>query len=126
MVRSRSLRSIARLPGAKQLPPLALVPAHKRTRTCTRARTRTSNPAVLRWDLYHLSSVMLDSYPFGGYTTSLEALSVGLPIVTLPHAMLAGNSSAGFLRAMGVTDTIVGSKAEYASMAVRVGTDTAC
>jgi hypothetical protein len=32
--------------------------------------------------------VILDSYPFGGYTTTMEAWSVGsVPIVTMPHTV---------------------------------------
>ena len=32
------------------------------------------------------SDVILDSYPFGGYTTNLEAFAAqSAPIVTLPH-----------------------------------------
>jgi predicted O-linked N-acetylglucosamine transferase (SPINDLY family) len=32
------------------------------------------------------ADVILDSYPFGGYTTTMEAWAVGsAPIVTLPH-----------------------------------------
>ena len=32
------------------------------------------------------ADVILDTYPFGGYTTTLEAWAVGAaPVVTLPH-----------------------------------------
>ena len=34
------------------------------------------------------ADVILDSYPFGGYTTTLEAWAVGnAPIVTMPHTV---------------------------------------
>jgi predicted O-linked N-acetylglucosamine transferase (SPINDLY family) len=85
------------------------------------------------FDLFRLSTVMLDSYPFGGYTTSLEALSVGLPIVTLPHAMLAGKCTEGFLRAMDsaapggalVEELVAVDEKDYADKAIRLAHDQA-
>merc|ERR1712216_221199 len=77
------------------------------------------------YDLFRISTVMLDTFPFGGYTTSLEALSLGLPIVTLPHKMLAGNCTAAFLRVMGLARNLVASdRRDYVQKAVRVATDT--
>ena len=41
-------------------------------------------------DLIAVCDVMLDSYPVGGGTSSMEAFGTGIPIVTLPGPTLAG------------------------------------
>ena len=47
------------------------------------------------------SRAVLDTYPFGGYTTTMDALSVGTPVVTLRHQTLArGRATAAVLRAL--------------------------
>ncbi|MBY0405352.1 MAG: tetratricopeptide repeat protein, partial [Cyanobacteria bacterium] len=51
--------------------------------------------------------VMLDIPQFGGGSTSLDALSVGLPIVTLEGTLMKMRMTAGLLNRMGVTDTVV-------------------
>eukprot|EP00735_Rhodelphis_limneticus_P014055 TRINITY_DN8035_c0_g1::TRINITY_DN8035_c0_g1_i1::g.20165::m.20165 TRINITY_DN8035_c0_g1::TRINITY_DN8035_c0_g1_i1::g.20165 ORF type:complete len:693 (-),score=193.62,sp/Q9M8Y0/SEC_ARATH/27.88/1e-24,Glyco_transf_41/PF13844.1/0.00031,Glyco_transf_41/PF13844.1/1.5e-26,TPR_11/PF13414.1/2.6e+02,TPR_11/PF13414.1/5.5e+03,TPR_11/PF13414.1/7.8e-08,TPR_12/PF13424.1/7.2e+03,TPR_12/PF13424.1/0.023,TPR_12/PF13424.1/0.45,TPR_2/PF07719.12/88,TPR_2/PF07719.12/1.6e+03,TPR_2/PF07719.12/1.4,TPR_2/PF07719.12/3.2,TPR_1 len=75
------------------------------------------------FSLFHIAEVMIDSYPFGGYTTSLEAFSMGLPIVTLPHDMLAGRCTMAFLQAMGVPELVAKNETDYIDIAVRVATD---
>lgn len=47
------------------------------------------------------SDVCLDPHPFGGGVTTLEALSVCSPVVTLPSAQTVPTLAAGMLRAMG-------------------------
>eukprot|EP00808_Paulinella_micropora_P001755 g39210.t1 len=69
------------------------------------------------------ADVMLDSYPYGGYTTSLEAFALGAPVVTLPHEMLFGRHTAAYYRIMGITDLIATDRQHYAELAVRVATD---
>eukprot|EP00041_Stephanoeca_diplocostata_P018677 m.392927 g.392927 ORF g.392927 m.392927 type:complete len:232 (+) comp21087_c0_seq2:219-914(+) len=76
------------------------------------------------YGLLRHSTVVLDSYPFGGYTTSLESMSAGnTPIVTLPHKLMAGRCTAGFLRILGIDDTIARDKNDYADIAVRLADD---
>eukprot|EP00039_Didymoeca_costata_P031422 m.34660 g.34660 ORF g.34660 m.34660 type:complete len:484 (+) comp8759_c0_seq2:986-2437(+) len=70
--------------------------------------------------------VILDSYPFGGYTTSLEAFAVGdTPIVTLPNprGLMAGRCTKGFFDMMGIDDTIAESKDEFVNISVRLAHD---
>ena len=44
---------------------------------------------------------VLDTTPFGGYTTTMDALSVGTPVVTMRHAVLArGRATAAVIAAM--------------------------
>lgn len=45
------------------------------------------------------------------------------PIVTLPHDLMAGRCTAGFLRILGIDDTIARDKKEYTDIAVRLAHD---
>ncbi|CAE8743888.1 unnamed protein product, partial [Polarella glacialis] len=40
-------------------------------------------------------SVVLDAFPHGGWTTTVDALSVGAPVLTMPGTMLAGRGTFG-------------------------------
>lgn len=64
--------------------------------------------AVLR-----LATVMLDSRPFGGGTTLLHALALGVPYVTHPTGLTRGRVGAAFYRAIGVEGPIAGSAEDY-------------
>eukprot|EP00040_Diaphanoeca_grandis_P012577 m.63728 g.63728 ORF g.63728 m.63728 type:complete len:704 (+) comp23331_c0_seq2:120-2231(+) len=68
--------------------------------------------------------VVIDSYPFGGYTTTLESLAAGnTPILTLPHEQMAGRCTKGLLDIMGISDTIAANKTNYVDIAVRLVND---
>ena len=54
------------------------------------------------------ASVALDPFPFGGGVTSLEILSTGTPIITLPNATSVLQLTLGFYRAMQKDDTGAG------------------
>lgn len=76
------------------------------------------------YGLLRHSDVILDSYPFGGYTTTLEAFAAGsVPIVTLPHPMMPGRCTYGFYRIMGIDDCIASSIDDYVQLAVKLGRD---
>ena len=47
-----------------------------------------------------LNEVVLDPFPFGGGVTSLEALSVGAPVVTLPSHQSVVRLAHGFYKRM--------------------------
>ena len=53
--------------------------------------------------LYEAADVVLDGFPTSGYITSLQALSVGAPVVTLPSQFLGGRLTLAMYRAMGLT-----------------------
>lgn len=70
-----------------------------------------------------LCDVMLDSPHWSGGNTSLDALSVGLPIVTLPGAYMRGRQSMAMLRRLGVDELVTTHAAEYVTRAVALGRD---
>ena len=73
--------------------------------------------------LYDLADVVLDSYFAGGCTTTREALELGAVVVTLPAEYLGGRWSYGYLKHIGVEDTIASSEEDYVRLAVHFATD---
>jgi predicted O-linked N-acetylglucosamine transferase (SPINDLY family) len=67
------------------------------------------------------SDIMLDSFPFNGWTTTFEALWMGVPVVTLAGDRFLGRVGASFLTAAGHRELI----AETAERYVRIASDLA-
>jgi predicted O-linked N-acetylglucosamine transferase (SPINDLY family) len=67
-----------------------------------------------------LCDAMLDTLRWSGGNTSLDAIACGLPIVTLPGAMMRGRQSAAMLALAGVGDTVAKDEDDYVRIAVRV------
>jgi predicted O-linked N-acetylglucosamine transferase (SPINDLY family) len=70
-----------------------------------------------------VADVMLDTLHWSGGRTSLDALAVGLPVVTLPGKFMRGRQSAAMLRAVGVEELIAGDADEYVDLAMRIARD---
>ncbi len=65
---------------------------------------------------------MLETLHFGGGITTLDALAVGTPLITLPSVLLRGRMAYYCYRQMGMMDCMVQSVPEYVELAVRLGT----
>jgi predicted O-linked N-acetylglucosamine transferase (SPINDLY family) len=59
----------------------------------------------------------LDSFDFSGGNTTLDALSVGLPVVTLPGEFMRGRQSMAMLQMIGVPQLIAHDADDYAKIA---------
>jgi predicted O-linked N-acetylglucosamine transferase (SPINDLY family) len=70
-----------------------------------------------------LTDVFLDNPSWSGHNTALEALPHGLPIVTLPGALMRQRHSAGIVAMTGLTGTIAACRDEYVEIAARLGRD---
>jgi predicted O-linked N-acetylglucosamine transferase (SPINDLY family) len=70
-----------------------------------------------------IADVILDTYPYSGATTTLEALWVGVPLVTRVGQTFSSRNSYAFLMNAGVTEGIAFSSQEYVEWGVRFGTD---
>jgi predicted O-linked N-acetylglucosamine transferase (SPINDLY family) len=66
--------------------------------------------------------VVLDTIHYCGGNTSLEAISAGALVVTLPSGLNRGRHTYGFLRKMRFTDTVATSVDDYVDRAVRIAT----
>lgn len=69
--------------------------------------------------------VFLDSIGWSGGNTTLEALSQGLPPVTLPTGFMRGRHTYAMLRQMGMDELIATDPADYVRIAARLGGDGA-
>lgn len=65
----------------------------------------------------------LDPPTFSGGNTTIEALTVGAPVVTMPGEMMRTRVCAAVCRQIGLTDCIAKTPAEYVEIAVRLGVD---
>ena len=62
--------------------------------------------------IYH-STLVLDTYPFGGCNSSLEGFSLGKIVITRPAEYLAGRFTYGFYKKMNIMDAIVDNYQDY-------------
>jgi predicted O-linked N-acetylglucosamine transferase (SPINDLY family) len=70
-----------------------------------------------------IADVVLDTFPYNGATTTLEALWMGIPLVTKVGEQFTARYSYAFLKNVGVEEGIAYSDAEYVEWGVRLGTD---
>ncbi len=68
--------------------------------------------------------IMLDAFPFSGCITTCEALSMGVPIVTLPGRRPCSRQTHGFLTAIDRKDWIADNPDHYVEIAARLASDT--
>jgi predicted O-linked N-acetylglucosamine transferase (SPINDLY family) len=72
-----------------------------------------------------IADVILDTYPYNGATTTLEALWMERPLVTRVGEQFAARNSYTMLKNVGVEAGIAWTDAEYVEWGVRLGTDAA-
>jgi predicted O-linked N-acetylglucosamine transferase (SPINDLY family) len=72
-----------------------------------------------------LADVILDTYPYNGATTTLEALWMQLPIVTRVGEQFAARNSYTLMMNAGIMEGIAWTNAEYLDWGVRLGQDAA-
>jgi predicted O-linked N-acetylglucosamine transferase (SPINDLY family) len=73
----------------------------------------------------NLADIVLDTYPYNGATTTLEALWTGLPIVTRVGEQFAARNSYTMMMNAGIPEGISWSDDEYLEWGIRLGHDKA-
>ena len=68
--------------------------------------------------------IALDTTPYGGGTTTFDALWMGVPVLTLAGERPASRSAASILAALGLEDWIAASEEEYLRIALAQAADT--
>lgn len=77
------------------------------------------------YQLLPLLDVVLDSPHFNGGTTSLQCLSLGVPIVTWAGEFMRGRTTQGLYRALNLHDLVARTAGEYVQLALRLASDPA-
>ncbi len=72
---------------------------------------------------YHEVDVALDPFPVNGGTTTLEALALGVPVVSLAGHHPAGRLGASLLGSLGLGDLVAHSIDDYVATATRLARD---
>jgi len=71
----------------------------------------------------HLADLFLDTAPYNGHVTTLDALWAGLPVLTCPSRPFAGRVAGSVLRCAGVPELVTRDLDEYEAMALRLAGD---
>jgi predicted O-linked N-acetylglucosamine transferase (SPINDLY family) len=74
---------------------------------------------------YEVVDVVLDTLPYGGVNGTMEALGMGVPVVTLVGKRHGERSTYSILANLGVLETVAHGGREYADIAERLATDAA-
>jgi protein O-GlcNAc transferase len=91
------------------------------------AETRVTFTGRLPWDEYvrltgHLD-IALDPFPYPGHTTSLDALWMGVPVVTLAGNTAASRGGASILHNIGLPELIAADERQYLAIAAELAGD---
>ncbi len=74
-------------------------------------------------DYYNSVDLALDPFPFTGGITTLDALWMGVPVVTLPGPIVVSRGSLSIFSNMGLTELAVKNKSDYVALAVALARD---
>jgi predicted O-linked N-acetylglucosamine transferase (SPINDLY family) len=67
--------------------------------------------------------LFLDTFPYNAHATALDALWVGVPLLTYPGESFASRVAASLLRTVGMPELIAGSPLQYEEKAVELAAD---
>jgi len=83
--------------------------------------TRMSRGRYLQ--THHRFDIVLDTFPYNGHTTSLDALWMGVPVVTLRGQTAVGRGGASILANVGLAEFIAETPDRYLSIAGELAGD---
>jgi len=74
-------------------------------------------------DQYHQIDLCLDTVPYPGHTTTIDALWMGVPVVNLPGRNAIGRGGVSILRNVGLEELIARDAADYVRIAKSLASD---
>lgn len=83
-----------------------------------RVDLRGSSPHHQLLATYGEVDIALDPFPYSGGLTTVEALYMGVPVITMPGETFAARHAASHIYNVGLQDWIVGDKQDYVDFAV--------
>ena len=72
---------------------------------------------------YNRVDIALDPFPFGGCTTTADAIWMGVPVVSLRGDRWVGRMTESILSAIGLPELVAADEVEYVEIALRLATD---
>lgn len=75
------------------------------------------------WDSFSRVDIALDPFPFSGGQSTLDALWMGVPVISLEAGGMFGRQGAMILRALGLDDWLATDRDAYVSVAARHAAD---
>ena len=72
-----------------------------------------------------MADVVLDTWPWSGWTTTLQALAAHVPVITLPGHDARSRFALGCYRKLNVSEFVARDVDEYVRIAFRAATDVA-
>jgi protein O-GlcNAc transferase len=74
-------------------------------------------------ELYHGLDIVLDPFPYGGHTTSLDALWMGVPVVSLAGERSVSRAGLSQLTHLGLRELVASSEDDYVGIAGQLAGD---
>jgi protein O-GlcNAc transferase len=82
---------------------------------------RLARDAYLR--LLTQADAVLDTIHYGGSTTAMHALGLGIPLVTLPGQFNQGRMAHAFFQKLGIFDSVATSPGDYVERSIRIANE---
>lgn len=125
---SRLLRAIPRsqlllhsVEGSHRLPVQALLEQDGIDAARVRFTEKVPRPDYFR--LYHEIDIALDPFPFGGGTTTCDALLMGVPVVSLAGRTAVGRGGLSILSNIGLPELVATNEEHYVRIAGELAAD---
>jgi protein O-GlcNAc transferase len=77
-------------------------------------------------ELYHRLDIVLDTFPYNGHTTSLDALWMGVPVVSLAGETRVSRAGLSQLTNLGRPEWVANSEEDYVKIAEGLARDLPC
>ena len=88
-----------------------------------RVRFVSSRPRPAYLKLFHEIDIYLDTLPYNAHTSAMDALSMGVPVVTQCGSTAVGRAGVSILTNLGLTQLIANSDTEYIQIAKDLAND---
>lgn len=83
-----------------------------------------ASPSRQYYEAYNRVDLCLDPFPYTGGTTSVDALWMGVPVLTLHSDLLIGRQGESILQTVGLPEFVARSQDEYAARAIALANDS--
>src|SRR5262249_18869464 len=74
-------------------------------------------------ELYHHIDIGLDTFPYNGQTTTLDAFWLGVPVVTIVGQTAVARTGPSFVRNLGLVELVAATPDQFVSIAVELAND---